>query len=232
MAAQPKIDREHRSDLALAAAIAQRDPAAVRVVTEHNNQRLFRTAWSILKNRDDAEDAVQSAYLKAFAAIRTFNGKASLSTWLTRIAINEALGRLRAIKRRRARFEDASVLVLDDYREKLMRGSIPPSPDSAIAGVQLRQMLEAAIARLPDSFRTVFVLREIEHLSVADVAESLGIPAATVKTRHLRARLRLQQDLAPEMRDALSGTFPFAGVDCEKLTARVIAEFCGMAADR
>ncbi|MGH6659007.1 MAG: RNA polymerase sigma factor, partial [Sphingomicrobium sp.] len=208
------------------------DEPALRHVVTANNQRLFRAAWSILKNRDDAEDAVQSAYLKAFAAIGTFNGKSSLSTWLTRITINEALGRLRADKRRRARFEDASVLVLDDYRENLMRGSTPPSPDSAIAGVQVRQMLETAIARLPAPFRTVFVLREIEHLSVADVAESLGIPAATVKTRHLRARLRLQQDLAPELRDALTGTFPFAGVNCERLTARVVAEFCGAATDQ
>src|SRR4051794_26207122 len=111
------------SDADLARAIAAGDAAAVRLVTERNNQRLFRAAWSILKNRDDAEDAVQAAYLRAFAAIGSFEGRSSLSTWLTRIAINEALGRVRAERRRRARLDGASVVHLDEYREKLMRGS-------------------------------------------------------------------------------------------------------------
>jgi len=229
MTAQAKLDYQNRSDLELAADIARRDPAAVRLVTERNNQRLFRAAWSILKNRDEAEDAVQSAYLNAFAAIGEFAGRSSLSTWLTRIVINEALARARAIKRRRMQLEDNSVSVLDDYREKLMRGSMPVSPEGSIARGEIRQLLEAAIARLPASFRTVFVLREIEQLDVAEVAATLGIPAATVKTRHLRARRRLQLELAPELRGALSGTFPFAGVDCEKLTMRVVAAFCGEA---
>lgn len=228
MIAQLKLDYETRTDLDLAADIAARDPIAVRLVTGRNNQRLFRTAWSILKDHDEAEDAVQSTYLKAFAAIGGFAGKSSLSTWLTRILINEALGRVRANKRRRSRLEDSSVPILDDYREKLMRGSTPPtSPEAAVACGQIRQILEDAIARLPAPFRTVFVLREIEDLDVADVAEALGIPASTVKTRHLRARRRLQQELAPELKSALSGTFPFAGADCERLTAKVVAALCG-----
>src|SRR3546814_206803 len=228
MIAQLKLDYETRTDLDLAADIAARDPIAVRLVTGRNNKRLFRTAWSILKDHDEAEDAVQSTYLKAFAAIGGFAGKSSLSTWLTRILINEALGRVRANKRRRSRLEDSSVPILDDYREKLMRGSTPPtSPEAAVACGQIRQILEDAIARLPAAFRTVFVLREIEDLDVADVAEALGIPASTVKTRHLRARRRLQQELAPELKSALSGTFPFAGADCERLTAKVVAALCG-----
>src|SRR3546814_7665692 len=100
-----------------------------------------------------------------------FAGKSSLSTWLTRILINEALGRVRANKRRRSRLEDSSVPILDAYREKLMRGSTPPtSPEAAVACGQIRQILEDAIARLPAQFLTVFVLREIEDLDVADVA--------------------------------------------------------------
>lgn len=228
MTAQLNVDYESRSDLDLSAAIAARDPIAVRLVTERNNQRLYRIAWSILKNHDEAEDAVQNTYLKAFMAIGGFAGRSSLSTWLTRIVINEALGRARALKRRRFRLEGSSVTVLDDYREKLMRGSMPAtSPEGAVARGQIRQMLEEAIARLPTPFRMVFVLREIEDLDVAEVAEVLGIPASTVKTRHLRARRRLQQELAPELKSALSGTFPFAGADCERLTAKVIAAFCG-----
>lgn len=228
MTAQRKPDYETLSDAELAALVGGRDPAAVRLVTERNNQRLFRTAWSILKNRVEAEDAVQSAYCKAFAAIDGFEARSSLSTWLTRIVMNEALGRARAIKRRNAHLDGRSVLVLDEYREKLMQGSMSATtPDGTLALGQIRELLEAAIARLPRSFRLVFVLREIEDMSVADVAEALGIAPATVKTRHLRARRRLQEELAPQMNSVLHGTFPFAGADCERITEGVIAAFCG-----
>ena len=120
---QSKLDYEALDDVNLAQLIAARDAGAVRLVTRRNNQRMFRTAWSILKHRAEAEDAVQSAYLCAFAAIESFEGRSSLSTWLTRIVINESLGRQRAAKRHRAQLDGSSVTVLDDYREKLMRGS-------------------------------------------------------------------------------------------------------------
>ena len=230
MVAQAKLDYGSFSDLDLAARIAARDAGAVRLVTQRNNRRLFRAAWSILKNRDEAEDAVQSAYLRGFGAITNFAGKSSLTTWLTRIVINEALGRLRAANRRRAHLEDNSVVFLDDYREKLMNGSTSQStPEASVARAQIRQMLEDAIAKLPSTFRMVFILRDVEGLSVAEVAETLEIPPATVKTRHLRARRRLQDELAPELKSALTGTFPFAGADCEKLTEQVVAAFCGRA---
>ena len=226
MTARLKPDYDSLADDELARLVAARDPEAVRLVTMRNNQRLFRAAWSILKDRAEAEDAVQSAYLRAFAAIGGFEGRSSLSTWLTRIAINEALGRQRAARRRRARLDAESVVDLDEYREKLMRGSTPAlSPEGAAARGQLRRLLEEAIARLPDAFRLVFVLREIEGLSVEEAAETLGIPAATVKTRHLRARRRLQEALAPEVKSALTGAFPFAGADCAAMTERVLAAF-------
>lgn len=211
----------------LAARIAARDPEAVRVVTTRHNQRLFRTAWSILRDHAEAEDVVQSAYLRAFAAIASFEGRSSLGTWLTRIVINEALGRERAARRRRARLETASVVDLGDYRDKLMRGSIQETPDAEIARAQVRSLLEREIAHLPQAFRTVFVLREIEALSVEETADALGLAPATVKTRHFRARRKLQEALAPELKSALSGSFPFAGSDCGALTARVLAAWCG-----
>jgi RNA polymerase sigma-70 factor (ECF subfamily) len=187
-----KLDYAYVDDVALARAFAARDPAAVRLITERNNQRLFRTAFSILRNRTEAEDAVQSAYLRAFAAAGEFEGRSSLSTWLMRIVINEALGRQRAAKRRHATFDGNSVAVLDEYRDKMMRGStIATLPDGSLARQQIRQLLEQAIAQLPENFRVVFVLREIEGLSVEEVAEALKIRPATVKTRDLRARRRL-----------------------------------------
>jgi len=188
---------ESRSDLELAAGIARRDSGAVRLVMQRNNQRLFRVALQILRNREDAEDAVQSAYLKAFAAIRSFAGRSSLSTWLTRIVINNALVHARSAKRRRVLLDESEVPIVDDYREMLMRGSMSVSPERVVAGGQVRRLLDQAIKQLPAPFRAVFVLRQIEELDVAEVAERLGIPAATVKTRHLRARRRLQRLLGP-----------------------------------
>ena len=227
MTALRQSDYVGADDLTLLRGFAARDPAAVRRLTELYNQRLFRAAWSVLKSRSEAEDAVQSAYMRAFAAADSFEGRSSLTTWLTRIAINEALGRLRASKRRRAALEDDRVAVLDDYRDKLMRGSLStPAPDAALALGQLRTLLERAVAALPESFRLVFVLREIEGMSVEEVAGALAIPAGTVKTRDLRARRRLREALAPAVGSALTGALPFAGADCAAMTERVLAALC------
>ena len=228
MSAQVKQDYEALDDVALARLVAARDPRAVRLVTTRNNQLLFRTAWSILKHRADAEDAVQSAYLKGFAAIEGFQGRSALSTWLARIVINEALGRKRAAQRRKARLDGTSVTVLDDYREKLMRGSRSgTSPDVELARVQVRKLLEEAISALPTTFRLVFVMREVEGLSVEETADALGVNPATVKTRLLRARRRLQDALAPELKSALTESFTFAGLDCEAMTETVVRAWCG-----
>lgn len=220
---QLKSDYVHLSDVELARLCSARDRGAVHHVITANNQRLFRTAWSILKNRAEAEEAVQSGYLSAFANMSAFEGRSALSTWLTRIVANEALGRRRAEKRRRSRLDREGVAVLDDYREALMRGSEADPPDAALAREQIRRLLENAVANLPDVFRTVFVLREIEGLSSEDTAAVLGVPVATVKTRLFRGRRRLQEMLAPELGSVLSGTFPFAGADCAAMTARVLA---------
>ena len=210
-------------DRALAGRCAACDRDAVRHVVTANNQRLFRTAWSILKDRGEAEEAVQAAYLSAFSHMDDFAGRSSLSTWLTRVVINEALGRLRSKRRRQAHLEAEGVAMLDHYRDALARGSQPSAPDAQLAREQLRRLLESAIADLPDSFRTVFVLRAIEGLSVEETSEVLQIAPATVKTRFLRARRKLQENLDPEVRTALLGTFPFAGPDCAAMTDRVLA---------
>ena len=202
-------------DLPLARRCASGDAEAIRIVTRANNQRLFRAAWSILKDRSEAEDAVQSAYLNAFASMDTFEARSSLSTWLTRIVINEALSRSRALTRRRSRLEAEGVTMIEDYRTE-------DAPDVALAREQLRSIMERAVADLPDAFRTVFVLRDVEGFSVEETSDALAIPVATVKTRLFRARRKLQTSLAPEVRTALVGTFPFAGADCERLTARLL----------
>ena len=213
------LRRESRSDLQLAADIGRRDPAAMRVVMRRNDQRLFRAAWRILRNREDAEDAVQSAYLKAFAAIKGFAGRSSLSTWLTRIVTNDALAQARGIRRRRALLEESEAPVLHEYRDMLMRGSISVSPERAVARRQARLIIDNAINALPAPFRAVFVLRQIEELNVGEVAETLGIPPATVKTRHLRARRRLQRLLGPHFGSAGEDLVPVECASPEHLAA-------------
>jgi RNA polymerase sigma-70 factor (ECF subfamily) len=219
---QAALDYARLSDIELAQRCAARDRGSIEHVIAANNQRLFRAAWSILKNHAEAEEAVQAGYLSAFAKIGSFEGRSALSTWLTRIVVNEALGRRRADQRRRRHLEQEGVAVLDDYREALMRGSDGEGPDVAVAREQIRKLLEQAVGELPETFRTVFVLREVEGLSSEETADILGVPVATVKTRLFRGRRRLQEMLAPEMRTVLSGTFPFAGSDCASLARRVL----------
>jgi RNA polymerase sigma-70 factor (ECF subfamily) len=220
------LDYEALTDTELAKRIAQRDTLAVRVVTSRNNQRLYRTAWSVLKNRADAEDAVQDGYLKAFAAIDSFAGASSLSTWLTRIVLNEALGRRRSAQRKLSQLRSQSVALIDDYRENLMGGfAASLSPEADAARHQIASLLEQAIGDLPEAFRIVFILREVEGLSVEETAEALQIAPPTVKTRLLRARQRLQAALTPTLHDALRDTFPFAGEACEALTKRVLSRY-------
>ncbi len=216
------LDYSAFGDAELARLCASRDRGAITHVISSNNQRLFRAAWSILGNRAEAEECVQAGYLAGFAAIGTFEGRSALSTWLTRIVINEALGRRRAEERRRRHLEGKGVAVLDDYREALMRGSEADTPDVAVAREQIRKLLEQAVAGLPDAFRTVFVLREIEGLSSEETAAILDVPVATVKTRLFRGRRKLQEMLAPDLGSVLTGTFPFAGADCAAMTERVL----------
>ncbi|HET7606068.1 MAG TPA: RNA polymerase sigma factor [Sphingomicrobium sp.] len=219
------LDYAGMSDADLARCCAAGDGEAVRHLVTANNQRLFRTAWSILKNRQEAEDVLQSAYASALRAIGSFEARSTLTTWLTRITINEALARRRVRERRRKHLEAEGVQMLETYREQLAKGSQAPSPEAEAAREQLRSILERAIGALPESFRTVFVLHEIEGVSVEDTAYTLDIPTGTVKTRLMRARKKLQQALAPEVRSALTGTFPFAGADCARLTEQVMRSY-------
>jgi RNA polymerase sigma-70 factor, ECF subfamily len=219
------LDYEHLTDAELATLVVQRDPHAVRVITRRNNQRLYRAAWSVLRDRAEAEDAVQDAYLKAFAAMARFAGASSLSTWLTRIVINEALQHRRTAEKRQRILRERSVIDIDDYRERLMAGSeSSQSPEAETMRSQIAKLLERAVANLPEALRPVFVLRDIEGLSVEETAEALQIPTGTVKTRLMRSRHRLQRELDPEIREALRDTFPFAGKDCDAMTERVLVK--------
>ncbi len=221
-AATQPIALEDLDDEALAARAARRDRAAVRLITQRNNRRLFRAAWSVLKDRAEAEDVVQESYAKALAAIGAFNGRATLSTWLTRIVMNQAVDRSRALARRAKFLKENQVAELIAWRDRMMAGSAAPSPETLTLRRELGSRLEQAMAGLPEAYRCVFVLRDIEGMSIAEVAAALEIPEATVKTRQWRAKRRLRVALEPDFKGALGVSIDFAGADCARLTQRVL----------
>lgn len=216
-----KRDYVELDESELVALFRSGDAGAIRFIATANNQRLFRAAWAVLKDSAEAEDAVQSGYLKAFAAIESFEGRSKLSTWLTRIVINEALARLRSARRHAARAEQMASAAR--HADALYGTTPPPTPDQYAEQAELRVLLEQAIARLPVGYRVAFVLREIEGMTVDEVAAALNVLPATVKVRHFRARRMLQADLAPVAHDVLDGSLPFGGAICLALTERVSA---------
>jgi RNA polymerase sigma-70 factor (ECF subfamily) len=209
------------ADAELAARVARGEEAAIRLLMRRYNQTLYRTARSILRDEAEAEDAVQEAYLKAIAAISTFRSDSRLGTWLVRIVVNEALGRLRKTRR------TAEIIRLEGD----MSADSQPAPDHPDPAAtperqalqsEARRIIEARIDELPDAFRTVFVLRALEELSVEEAAAALGIPEATVRTRFFRARGMLRESLSRSMDMALDDAFSFAGDRCDRIVARVM----------
>ena len=210
------------SDATLAARVAARDAGAFETLMRRHNRRLFRVARAILRSDDDAEDAVQDAYLAAYRAIGTFRGDAKLSTWLTRIVVNEAYGRLRkAGGARVVPLPEMHDMSEDDLAAPA--GAAPERPDQAASRAELRRLLERHIDGLPEQFRTAFMLREVEELSVEEAATALGVPEATVRTRAHRARALLRAALAREIDIATLDAFGFAGERCDRVVARVLA---------
>jgi len=213
------------SDLELAQCIASGDKDAFELLMRRHNQILYRTARSILKDDAEAEDAVQEAWLLAYRAIGNFRGDAKLSTWLVRIVVNEA------ISRRRRRSRGAEVIQLSgetqeesEAVEENVNQTLPEQPEHAARRAQTRRLLEAKIDELPDAFRTVFVLRALEELSVEESAAALGIPEATVRSRFFRARSLLREALSKEIDLAYGDAFAFAGARCDRIVAGVMAK--------
>ena len=216
------LDYDNMSEAELVKRAIQREKRAVQTITTRHNQRLFRAAWSVLRNHADAEEALQEAYLKAFLSLESFTGQSSLSTWLTRIVINTALDRQRVDNRRRTDLLRQDVAMLDEYRARFARPALS-SPENELLRSEVSRILKELIARLPDEFRSVFVLRDIEGMSVRETADALDLKEATVKTRLSRARAQLRKMLEPDVRSIFTDTIQFAGADCEAMTARVLS---------
>ena len=210
-------------DTEIARRIALGDPDAFQLLMRRHNQTLYRTARSILKDDAEAEDAVQEAYILAYRAIGAFRGDAKLSTWLIRIVVNEAIAQSRKRSRRAEIIQLSGEPESDaNVAEVNMNGATPEQPEHAASRAETRRLLEGKIDALPDVFRTVFVLRALEELTVEETAASLGIPAATVRTRYFRAKGLLREALAREIDFAYGDAFAFAGARCDRIVAGVL----------
>ena len=217
------IASQRATDADLAARAANGDELAFESIMRRHNRLLFRTARSILKNDAETEDALQEAYLRAWRALASFRADSKLSTWLVRIVINESLGRLRR--------GGAQVIPLDTtidldepQTEDWMEDNPDRQPERIAMRSEVRRLMEARIDTLPDAFRTVFMLRAVEELSVEEIAVALEIPEATVRTRFFRARGLLREGLSRDVDLAIGDAFSFAGARCDRIVAGVLAK--------
>jgi RNA polymerase sigma-70 factor (ECF subfamily) len=211
-------------DAELAMRAAGGDRGAFELIMRHHNRRLFRLARSLVRSDEEAEDVLQEAYLRAYRRLRGLASGEALAAWLARIVANEALGRLRA---------GARVVSIEDFRTRAATteedapdgdpASDAPDPERLAASSELRRLLEAAVDALPEEFRTVFVLREVEGLSTAETAASLAIRPETVKTRLHRARRLLQERLSEQLLPLSPSLFEFRGRRCDRIVASVLA---------
>jgi RNA polymerase sigma-70 factor (ECF subfamily) len=216
----PQANTAARSDLDLVSRAQARDADAFRLIMRMHNQKLYRLARSIVRNDSEAEDIVQETYVTAFAHLASFRGEASLATWLSRIAINEALGRLR--RRRRAAEIVPSEPAGDAQIIPFPLAASSDDPERSMAQRQILKLVEQATDALPDAYRTVFVARVIEGLSIGETADLLGIKPQTVKTRLHRARDLVRKQLDERIGPIMLDAFPFAGRRCERLTSAVM----------
>jgi len=211
-------------DPALAQRVACGDLDAFGQIMRRHNRMLYRAARSILRDDAEAEDCLQSAYLLAYQAIGGFAGQSKLSTWLARIVINEALGRKRRTARR------GEVIPFEHVTEYELfppasgaPSAARPGPEAEAMRHELGLLIERRVDALPEAFRTVFVLRALEELSVEETSALLEIPEATVRTRYFRARSLLRESLARELDMAHDEAFAFAGARCDRIVERVLA---------
>ncbi|MEQ1522516.1 MAG: RNA polymerase sigma factor [Aestuariivirga sp.] len=210
-----------REDIELARRALAREGDAFRTIMKKHNQRLYRIARGVVRNDSEAEDIVQEAYVRAFAHLNSFRGDSTLATWLSRIVINEALGRLRK-KRAQKVVAISGGQTLEGQIIQFPNNDSNTDPERNMAQRQILQIVEKATDALPDVYRTVFIARVIEGLSIDETAEMLGIRPETVKTRLHRARTLVRKQLDEQIGPMMLEAFPFAGRRCERLTNTVV----------
>ncbi len=223
-AAERNSELERLGDPALVELARAGDEGAIRTLVRRHNQRLFRVARAIVRNDGEAEDVVQASYVKAFTHLDGFRGDAQLVTWLTRITVNEAGERLR---RRRPTTGIEQIEVEQAQSAQIIQFpslQMQADPETEMSRQEVRDVLERAIDTIPDAFRVVFVLRDIEGLSTEETAQHLSLRADTVKTRLHRARKLMRAAIEAQMSAAFTQLFPFDGERCVNMAERVLAD--------
>jgi len=211
---------QNDGDLALARRVAAGDRGAFEAIMRRYNRRLYRLARATLRSDQDAEDALQDAYIAAYRSMAQFRGDCALSTWLSRIVLNACFVRLR----KEARRENVIPIVagLADAEIESMATHHVEEPVEALARTEMRRVLEHQVGALPLLYRTVFVMRSVEELTVEETAQCLGVPEATVRSRHFRAKSMLREALARELDVATGDLFTFGGEHCDRIVAAVL----------
>ncbi|HKV81248.1 MAG TPA: RNA polymerase sigma factor [Candidatus Sulfotelmatobacter sp.] len=194
------------------------ETALYEILMRRYNQRLYRVARAILRNDAEAEDVMQDAYVRAYQHLDQFAGRAAFSTWLTRIAVNEALGRVKLRKR-------IDQLDIDQYEEESVMGpqENAPNPEAKASTGELRELLEAALLELPEQYRTVVMLRDVEGMTTAETAAALDLTEENVKVRLHRGRLMIRNWLMEKVGTNCTNAFPFMGDRCDRVVAAVFS---------
>ena len=219
---RPALTASTLTDEQVVVRVLAGETALFEVLMRRHNQRLFRTARAIVRDAAEAEDVTQETYVRAFAQLSQFEHRAMWSTWVTRIAVNEALARVR----RRGRFVATDVERLeessmDPFEDGSQAGQ--PNPEGRASERELVGFLERAVDGLPDIYRMVFVLREVEGLSTLETAASLDISEDLVKVRLHRARAELRRVMEAGIGHAQRDLFPFHLSRCDRVVNAVLA---------
>lgn len=201
------------SDEEIVARVVKGETLLFELLMRRHNQRVYRTIRAILGTDEDVEDAMQQTYLNAFAHLSSFAGHARFSTWLTSIAVNEALGRRRRL----------GIVPKSDDDTILHIKSNAPDPEQQAMTSELQQFLEQEITSLPDHYRTVLILRQVEGLSTEETAQCLGVSTDVVKTRLRRARVMLREALLDRAGVTFDRLFAFEAPRCDRVVAAVMA---------
>jgi RNA polymerase sigma-70 factor, ECF subfamily len=211
------VEIGEQSDEAVIQQVLGGNTAMFELLMRRYNERIYRAARAIVRDEQETEDVMQQAYVNAFAHLQQFNGSARFSTWLTRIAVNEALARVRRQGRYETFDDDGTAAQPQQSR------AAAENPERQAFSVELRALLEWAIDTLPDGMREVFVLRDVEGLSTLEVAECLNVSEDVVKTRLSRGRARLRRRLMERTGATASDAFRFYAPRCDRVVARVLA---------
>lgn len=211
------------SDLELVTLARDGDETAIRAIVQRHNQKLFRVARAVVRDDAEAEDVVQATYVRAFTGLTGFRNESQLATWLTRIALNEALGRLRRVRRTTTLEELDMPQGRDAQLIQFPLSAHAPDPEAEASRNQVRQLLERAVDGLPLAFRSVFILRDVQGMNIEETASLLDLKPETVKTRLFRARKLMREAIEKEFAGAFSALFPFDGARCASMADRVVA---------